>query len=277
MMRRAGQFNRKSRPFAMFALMIQNVWRLALLVTIASCAGCIDAPPAPAQSVPLPPQLLHLPGITGHFWMDDTFVAGIKNAQFPGEIQIYDWTGANRGLGALFNYDDNQKQAQLIADMITTRYRLDPQAPLFISSHSGGGAIAVWALEKLPPDVKVRDVLLLAPAISPTYDLSAALRHVSGHVHVFFSSGDALLLGLGTSIFGNMDRSKGDAAGMVGFTMPPQGDAAEYAKIVNHPYQGSWTWLGNHGDHVGVMSTDFVQQIVAPLLINDDQRLPAQR
>jgi hypothetical protein len=250
--------------------------RLALLAVMAFCFGCADADPPPVRGVPLPPLLIHLPGISGHMFVDDWFVSGMKDGHFSGQIEIRDWTHGDRGLRALFSIEENQKQAQIVADMLTSRHRLDPDAPLFISGHSGGTAIAVWTLERLPPDVQVRDVVLLAPAISPHYDLTAALRHISGHLHVFYSSGDGLILGLGTSIFGTMDRSRESAAGMVGFVRPPQGDATQYAKLVGHPYQGEWAWLGNQGDHIGPMWEPFVAQIVAPLLVADMQRTPPQ-
>jgi pimeloyl-ACP methyl ester carboxylesterase len=243
---------------------------------MALCCGCADQPPPPPRPAPLPPLLIHLPGIAGHMWVDDTFAQGMKDAGFPGDLEIHDWTHGDRGLGALVGFEKNQQQAQAIADMLAERFQLDPESPLFISGHSGGGAIAVWALEKLPPGLRVRDAVLLSPALSPQYDLTAALRHVSGHIHVFYSSGDNVVLGLGTSLFGNMDRFKGDAAGMVGFVRPQAGDAAEYAKLVGHPYKSEWAWLGNGGTHIGPMAHSFVQQVVAPLLVADCERGPVK-
>ena len=248
---------------------------LALLAVIAFCFGCAEQPPPPVRPAPLPPLLLHLPGIVGHLWVDDTYAQGIKDGGFSGDIEIRDWTHGDRGF-SLFTIEENQKQAQAVADALAERYRLDPDSPLFISGHSGGGGVAVWALEKLPPGVRVRDAVLLSPALSPDYDLTAALRHVSGHIHVFYSANDNFVLGLGTSLFGNMDRSKGDAAGMVGFVRPQAGDATEYAKVAGHPYKSEWVWLGNNGSHIGPMAHTFVEQIVAPLLIADARRGPVK-
>jgi len=93
-------------------------------------------------------------------------------------------------------------------------------------------------------------------------------------MHVFSSSGDAVILGLGTSLFGTMDRSNGSAAGMVGFTRPSEGDATQYAKVTPHPFQGEWFWLGDPGEHFGPMSRAFVKEVVAPLLVADAGRGP---
>ena len=52
--------------------------------------------------------------------------------------------------------------------------------------------MAIWVLEKLPDDVHVDTLVMLACAMSPQYDLSPALRHVSGKAYVFVSPLDPI-------------------------------------------------------------------------------------
>ena len=65
--------------------------------------------------------------------------------------------------------------------------------------------------------------LLLAPALSPAYDLSNALRAVRREMVVFWSPLDVIILGAGTRVFGTIDRVKTASAGLVGFRVPAIG------------------------------------------------------
>lgn len=211
--------------------------------------------------------LLHLPGIGGHMRIDDMVTSGMIIGGIKAETRIHDWTNGNPGMPALGNYNGNQVEAQKIADQLAAVYRADPKRKLIVTSHSGGGAMAVFMLEKLPADVKIDTLLLLAPALSPKYDLSKALAHVSGKAYVFSSTLDPIE-GIGTRAFGTMDRYFGDAAGNVGFSKPDKPlDAKQYEKLVGIPYNKAWTVLGNAGDHIGTMSRIFGARILAPLLL----------
>ena len=216
--------------------------------------------------------LLHLPGIGGRRWTDDQMALGFRDAGYSGELQIYDWTGEATGLGALVGYKRNQAEAQKIADYIVERVRSQPGVHFILTGHSGGTGIAIWALEKLPPDVKIDKMILLASALSPQYDMSKALAHVRGKCYSFCSENDVLVLGAGTKMFGTIDGKKTEAAGQFGFVFPATGDAAQYAKLVQKPYDKAWLHLyRNLGDHLGCMNRSFAEKVVAPLLTPDEK------
>lgn len=211
--------------------------------------------------------LLHLPGIAGARGMDRLMLSGLRDGGFTGEIETYDWTEHDPGLNALMAYQRNQSEAQKIADRLTEKFRADPSLHIIITSHSGGTGLAVWALEKLPADVKVDRVFLLASALSPQYDLTKALSHVRGKIYSFFSENDVLVLGAGTKLFGTIDGVRTESAGEVGFIMPPDADFQQYQKLVQKPYEKSWMEYGNIGDHIGPMHRAFSMHILAPLVI----------
>jgi len=218
----------------------------------------------------LPDFVLHLPGVGGYMSIDRGMLRGLQEGGLEhADVEVYDWTNGDRGFGALVAYDRNQEQAQIIADKITARYRADPRAKIYVTCHSGGAGVAVWALEKLPDDVQIETLLMLSPALSPQYDLSPALRHVRTKAHAFTSTGDLLVLGAGTRMFGTMDRVKIDAAGRIGFATP---DAPEYPdqyrKLVAWPYDPDWMQYGNIGDHIGNMTRSFARNVLAPVLLN---------
>ena len=221
------------------------------------------------------PYVLHLPGIGGTMYVDRMFVKGLRAGHCDAEIQIYDWTEHDPGIDALHAIDRNRKQAAHVAGFLGRRIERWPDERIVITSHSGGGALAVWTLEDLPRDARVDDVFLLAPALSPNYDLTPALSHVRGHMYVFSSESDELVLGFGCRMFGTMDGVLTDAAGRVGFVRPRNGDPEEYRKLINVPYQAAWLRYGNYGDHIGPMAWRFVAHVVAPLVIGEPNDPPA--
>jgi hypothetical protein len=226
-------------------------------LVIASCAA--------AQAKPY---ILHLPGIGGVMWIDRRMVSGLAE-KIDADIEMYDWTCHDPGLDALLAQSRNREQAKLVAKKIEQHYRAHPEIPIYITSHSGGTGIAIWALENLPADVKVDTVILMQSALSPQYDLSAALKHVSNHIYSISSTADAAVLGIGTRTFGTIDGVKTDAAGRVGFVRPERADVALYEKLVLMPYDVKWMQLGNMGDHIGPMVKPFAKVMLAPLLLHE--------
>jgi hypothetical protein len=213
--------------------------------------------------------LLHLPGIGGYRMCDFQMLGGLRDGGLSGNIKevVYDWTENDPGIHALQAYDRNQKESQKIAEMIIAHKQADPTSPIYLTAHSGGCGLAIWALEKLPPDVNVQIVVLIAPALSPTYDLSNALRHVNGRMYAFSSLLDTIVLDTGTRMFGTIDGVQTQAAGYSGFIQPKSADPQLYKKLISHAYSSDWMRYGDYGDHIGGMSRRFSAAILAPLIV----------
>lgn len=239
--------------------LLSSILSQTLSVGVAAAARADD--PKPATDY-----LLHFPGIAGYHNMDRQLLRGLRNGGFDGEIEVRDWPGEAPGLAALFARKRNHEQAQAVADAIAERRRDHPSARIILTAHSGGAGIVVWALEKLPGDVKVDTVLLLAPALSPEYDLSKALARVRGRMYAFTSTYD-IVLGPGTTTFGTIDGVKGEAAGRCGFIVPEHADREAYTNLVQMPYDTKWLREGNLGDHIGAMGWQFSKNVLAPLLV----------
>lgn len=214
--------------------------------------------------------LLHLPGIGGRVWPDRQYTRALEEAGFADAVRVYDWTGADRGLNALLNRPRNEREAAKVGQIIQDLRREHPDAKIIVSTHSGGAGIAVWALEGLPPDVRVDGLLFLSPALSQKYDLSKALSHVKGKAWVFTSTNDALILGAGTRMFGTIDRVREEAAGLRGFVKPEGADDDQYKKLVQFPYTNDWTVYGNIGDHIGYLAGAFAEKVLSPLLLKGE-------
>ena len=240
----------------------------------AADATGVPAPPTPPLPTTRPidgpnAYLLHVPGIAGEATIDRMLVAGLIEGGFGGRTEIYDWTGQNPGIAALVNRERNDREARKIAEKVIAHRRQHPGSTIMLTAHSGGTGLVVFALEKLPADVMVDGVLLLSPALSPDYDLSRALARVTGKMYVFSSTLDVFVLGLGTKLFGTIDRNQTDSAGRVGFVKPDDAaDPPQYDKLVSCPYEKAWLAYGNLGDHVTVMNRSFSRHILTPLVLS---------
>jgi hypothetical protein len=245
--------------------------RAVVFLVIALFAGCTAQEKAPlnlANNQPPPkPVVIHVPGISGTSIVDHFLRNGLTRSGFDGPFDFFDFTCGDPGIPALHNRARNQQQAKILADKITKQFRDHPEQPIFLTCHSGGAGPAVWALEVLPEDVRIESLVMLAPALSPGYDLSKALSRVRGKVYCFYSNSDDMILGTGTKLLGTIDGVRSDAAGRIGFTKPAAADDVQYAKLMQFPYDRAWIRYGHLGGHIGVMQAAFVQAVVAPLML----------
>jgi hypothetical protein len=233
---------------------------LVWLVPMPARAGAVKETPRP--------WFLHLNGIGGERVCDHTLVSGLSAGGLDADYHIFDWTEGETGIVALQHHATHPIEARKAADMIIAQFKASPGTPIYVTGHSGGAAILTWALELLPDEIKVESACMFAPALSPQYDLTKALRHVNGKLYVFSSPHDFVVLSTGTKMFGTMDGVRCDAAGLKGFVQPDAGDAEQYQKIVPQPYQRSWALrYGNVGSHICALRPKFARDYVARLLL----------
>ncbi len=239
------------------------------LIGLLTGLGCQTAPKAPLATFEHKPLLIHLPGVAGDNFLARSFVAAVKRGGFDTETRIYNWTRKNTWIGNLQNYDTNRATASELAAEIMAIRAIEPNRPILLSCESGGAGPAIWTLEALPPGCQVDGVILLAPAMSPDYDLSKALSRVRGKLIAFHSKGDGFILGWGTRTWGTIDGKKVTAAGYAGFVQPEQpADADQYRKLESIAYDRAWFGkYGNAGDHTGGMGKGFASGYIAPLLV----------
>ncbi len=213
------------------------------------------------------PYLMFLPGVPGALPSDRERFAALRAGGFDGDIEVFDWTLPYSWFGALQQVDHNRQQARRVAQRLTEIRRAGPDRPISILAVSGGPIIATWALADLPADVKIDRVIMTSPGMSPDFDLSHALAHVSDRCFVVSSVYDVIVSSLFSQLFGGMDRVYDDTAGRWGFRRPPQGDVEQYKKLVNVTYRWSYVIYGNFGTHMGASELPFVENMTAKLLI----------
>jgi hypothetical protein len=227
---------------------------------------------SPRNDDPADGTVFILDGVGGIMLVPLCVRRGLWDAGLPGSIEIYDWHSGPRGelLGDLIAYRRNLRKAAVFAEVLTERRRRYPDAPLHVVAFSGGSGLATFAIEQLPADVLLDVVVLGCSALSPRYRLTGMLRHVRICV-ALVSSRDRYLIGLGTTLFGTMDRRFGPGAGLRGFRRPtPFGDedAQAYDKLHQLPWRPHMRSLGHYGHHVGCATSAFIAQYMAPILLN---------
>ena len=216
--------------------------------------------------------VLVLPGVEGESCLNHSIARGLSDGGVLAAVEIFDWT---TGVILLFPYHlrgrrRNLARAECLAERIVEYRKAYPGREVHLVGHSGGGALSVLALERLPAGTTVTSAVLLQPAISPRYDLSAALAKTERGIWNFSSMLDVFFDGIGTILGGTMDGRHTPAAGMIGFRPPAGLDAAEkelYAMRLHEvPFRPAMCAAFHFGGHMDATNRVFVAERVAPLL-----------
>ncbi len=199
-----------------------------------------------------------LPGIEGVSGYNLNIKKGLINSGLDWAVTTYSWGRPVPLLGPLINQMDvvgNRLAGQQIARWIAKEY-LDkyPGRPVWLIGHSGGGGVAVFAAEAMPPGKKITGLVLLSASIHKDYDLSKAMGRLEYGIVNYYNPDDSALLALGTTITSNVDGRRGPSAGLRGFTS-------------NHPKLRNVLVTGGSMDpHGAATRAAFVQRNVVPWL-----------
>jgi hypothetical protein len=222
--------------------------------------------------------LIVVGGVGGLDWCGIAVRHVVRAARIPYSIQLFPWGhGFLRWHADLTNIANRDARSGVLAETIR-RFKNDhARSPVVMVAKSGGSGVGVKALELLDQE-SVERVVLLAPALSPQYDLTAALRAVRREMVVFWSPLDVIILGFGTRLFGTTDRVRTVSAGLVGFRIPPVdvGDPnrnREYRKLRQIRWHPRMASTGYFGGHLGPDCPLFLKKYVVPLIQFDETAL----
>jgi pimeloyl-ACP methyl ester carboxylesterase len=190
--------------------------------------------------------------------------AGVRH-----EVREFSWThGKGRLLRDLQDTQHCLRKAEELAAEVRQIKADDPNRSVYLVGKSGGAGLVLAAAEQLPPQTFER-IILLSPAVSPTYDLRAALQATKHEIVSFYSPYDQLVLNWGTSQFGTIDRYYGASAGLRGFVIPrglSSQDRDLYDRLVQVRWNRAMILEGHFGSHIGTSMPSFVAKEVAPWL-----------
>lgn len=214
---------------------------------------------------------LVLPGVESESVFTYGMCDGLHDGGVKGAIRVFDWGLPFPGgyFANLTRIDRNRRRAADIARAICDYQDQYPGRPVNLVAQSGGGGIAVFAAELLPHGRTVDSIVLLGPALSPTYNLARALAKTRKGILNSYSTRDCYILGWGCRIFGTTDRKFTAAAGALGFHMPENLSSAEKQLYDEKLVQLEWCQeMADHGTHWGghicCGSEIYLSQHIAP-------------
>jgi pimeloyl-ACP methyl ester carboxylesterase len=184
-------------------------------------------------------------------------------------VREFVWT---HGWGQIFSdLQDRPHMEEKARDLARLIRRLQaeyPGRPVYLVAKSGGTGLAVRAAELLP-EGSLERIVLLSAAMSPDYDLRAALRSCRREIVSYHSSFDQFILNWGTRQFGTIDRVYGPSAGLHGFRTPAELDEEGrtlYRRLIQVPWQPRMLMSLHNGGHAGNSFPAFLQAEVIPWL-----------
>ena len=213
-----------------------------------------------------------LPGIEGRGPLNWCIAKGLSDGGFPGGIVIHDWT---TGIWPLFPYHlcakrRNRRRAASLARLIDSYQHAFPDRPVHLIGHSGGGAMAVWALEALPSGRTVETAVLLGPALSPSYSLETALGNSTRGIWNYWSPMDVFFLVALTGALGTLDGRHRASAGFSGFKLPRKADPSVEKlyqdRLHQRCYSAGLSSQFHLGGHFGWANRVFVAETLTPIL-----------
>jgi len=206
-----------------------------------------------------------LPGIEGCSSVNDSIARGLVEAGCRAAIRIEDWRRFRPWNPLhLATLKHNQRQAERIGGVIGDYCRRYPGRPVHLIGHSAGAGMVLFVLESLHADFQVDSALLLAAAVSRHYSLEAATARIRGTLWNFYSPLDLPAVGLGTALFGTMDRRHAVSAGALGFV------GCSNARVRQVCFRPAMLNHWNFGGHFGWTNALFVRERLAPLLLNSE-------
>ncbi len=236
-----------------------------MLALLGGCTRSIEISNAPGAANGL---VMVLTGIEGASYFNRSIVEGLLAGGVDCQIERVDWT-SHIPLAYLYNEraeNRNRRKAQEYASRIARYQAQHPGKPVFLVGQSGGGAVAAWIAEELPPGCRVDGIIMLAVALSPEYILSEALMNSRQGIVSFYSDRDVVLLGAGTTMVGTMDGEHTSSAGRGGFHLPSPECRPFYRRLYQVPWTPDMQAGGNWGLHLTSGSARFVANYVAPLI-----------
>jgi pimeloyl-ACP methyl ester carboxylesterase len=253
----------------------QPVRNFGLALTLIALLGVSAARPA-VGSAQAPQQcpargILFVADGSGDFrTLSCNLAQAVGEARLPLAVETVVWShGYGRYVIDHVDHCNHLEMGRQLAERVLAYRRSYPWLRIYLAGHSAGNAVVLAAAERLPPDTVDR-IILLAPSVSPGYDLRPALASSREGIDAFISDRDRIVLDLCMRVVGCADDSRrGAAAGRVGFR-PVVGspcDAALYTRLRQHGWNCAVAWCGHRGGHYGNNRVGFLRAYVLPLLL----------
>jgi pimeloyl-ACP methyl ester carboxylesterase len=248
------------------------LWTMLLVLLIAMVTGCgstgtsrfVNLSNGQGYDRGLVVCLSGAGGMTGEV---DRIRLGLTEGGASCAIESFEWS-TGMVLVDQADFDSNRAKARALARHIEA-YRAEYRdRPVHLIGVSAGTGLAVWAVEDLSAGCPIDNIILIGSSLSQNYDLAAALRNIRGHLVNHYSPAD-MVLSLGVTLAGTVDRGGGISGGLHGFVAPDRAGEETLGLYDYRLLQIGWkaedATLGHLGDHLGGTQPAFVKERIAPL------------
>ena len=194
---------------------------------------------------------------------------GLEDGGYRGRFEEFSWSAY---LGPMHDHLITAKSkgvARRLARHISDARQENTRRQINVLGLSAGTAVILAALQHLPDDIKVDNVVLFSPSVSARHDLTHAMKHVKRNLYATSSPRDGIL----NAITVNADGIPGRPAGLAGFTLPASADddtREAYTRVMNLPWKPSYVGFGWQGRHTGVTTRRFVEAVIAPRVLTSE-------
>ncbi|MBN2211711.1 MAG: alpha/beta hydrolase [Sedimentisphaerales bacterium] len=253
-------------PVGYFLGGLKNVCLTCSIVLAGMVGGCRQAPPRDEELQR--GAVWMFSGVEGGYALLAGARQGLRDAGVNQAIYTCEWGRPFDIFTNLCDLRRNRAVAACVAEEICAYRRNYPTQSIDLIGYSGGGGIVLLVAETLPEDVHLHNVILVHPAVSPDYDLTPALRRLDGQMIHYYSDWDIFILGLGTSVFGTIDRKFTASAGQKGFDLEQAvSDPALRGKLLQCKWTPEQIASGHFGEHFGIGFYGWNKDYVAPHLL----------
>lgn len=214
------------------------------------------------------PVVFYLDG-AGWYASAGSVESGLRQGGFKGEFQRFSWSSFLGPATDHFIAANSTLIAQRLATCIEEARSANPGAPINVMGLSAGSSVILLALQQLKEGVQVDNVVLFSPSVSSEHNLMKAMRHVKRNLYATTSPHDSILGALPV----NADGKGGPPAGRAGFRFPRgagRETTAAYQRVINLPWQPSYSGYGWSGSHVSVTDSKFVAGVIAPRILTTE-------
>lgn len=240
----------------------------------------VKEPAKPADCCPAGPSYKHLGcqplvfvvnGEAGSTHLADNLLDLNGELRLGLRIQPVNWTRYDGHSKDVVDQEAQINAAARIACTVKAIRKDAPNVPIFLVGHSGGAHVVLRAAEMLP-EKSIDRIIVVAPAVSATYDLTRALKTSRGGIDNFYSIEDGLLEHMAEHV-GTADGMKCKAAGVVGFRLASSDkkDIEAYRNVRQYRWTqdfcgggGHYAWTRYHN-----LKKTIVPMFFAPTPISD--------
>lgn len=218
----------------------------------AAAAPCCGSGPA-FKHIGCKPIVFVVNGEAGSTHTSDNLADLNSDCNLGVHLVPINWSRRDSHNQDVIDYEAQLQTAARIACTVQAIRKEAPNIPIFFVGFSGGAHIVLRAAEMLP-EKSVDRIIVLAPAVSCTYDLTRAIRASRGGIDNFYSREDSCLEHMAEHV-GTADGVKCAPAGLVGFRLlsSDKRDCDLYRNVRQYHWTqefcgggGHYTWCRYH-------------------------------